>query len=122
ADAAVAAATNTHLIDTPSLAIGTWLLAFSAEVVNGGATAGDCGMTLAIGSAAGTFAGPVSADGELPAISGGAVSLATTCLVTITTAGQVSLYIYSAVACTVKRIATSGINGLVTGIVAVQIA
>ena len=79
-------------------------------------------MSLSMGSGAGTFAGPVSADGELPAISGGAVSLATTCLVTITTAGYVSLYIYSAVACIVKWLPTSGINGTVTGIVAVKIA
>ena len=121
ADVALTAATLTTVLTTASLAVGTWLLSASAEIVNGGATAGDAALILNLGTAVGTINGVRGSDGELPALAGGGVALACTTIISVTTAGTVIVDAYSSVAGTVKSLGTAA-GGYVTGYTAVKIA
>lgn len=121
ADVPLAAATTTWILNTASLAVGTWLVACSAEIVNGGTTAGDVAIRLVANTVTATFGGPNYSEGELPAINGGPQSFAFTVIVTVTGAGSFLISALSAVAATVKALGTQFGGGNVTGYTAVKI-
>ena len=120
ANVSVAALTTTVVLTSASLATGTWLVSFSTEITNGGAAAGKADITTVLGTAVGTFYGPIMAEGELPAISGGPMGLAFTFVIVVTTAGTLQWNAYADVGCTVLQ---NGINNAlpVTGYTAVKI-
>lgn len=120
-DVGLVAATDTLILTSPSLAVGLWLLHLQAEYIVTGAVASDCILYAALGSAVGTFAGPIAADTELPAIATGAAGLALATILTVTTAGTIQLRGQSTLAGTVKALATTAGARAVTGLTAVRI-
>lgn len=121
-DVGLTAATDTLVLTTASLAVGTWLVNMSAELVITGAVASDAMIYVAPGSATASFVGPIAADDELPALAGGAAALAFACIVTVTVAGTLQLRAFSTLAATAKQNGTVTGARAVTGYTAVRIA
>lgn len=121
ADQALVAATDTLVLTTAALAVGTWLVHMSAEIVNGGAVASDALINVALGTATATFSGPIAADGEIPGVAGQSVGLAFSCLAIVTVAGTLQLRATSVQAATVKQNATAGGARAVTGYTAARL-
>lgn len=121
-DVALVAATDTLVLTTVALAVGTWKLAMSAELIVTGAVASDAMIWVSLGTATAVFAGPIAADGELPALAGGSLGLAFCSLVMVTVGGTLQLRAFSVLAGTVKALATAAGARAVTGYTAVKIA
>ena len=102
ADVAVAAATNTLVMTSGTLAIGTWLVTWNLTVKNGAATAALASAWVVIATGTATLNGPSQADSEMPAVSTGYVALSFTTLVVVTAAATLSLYVATANASTVS--------------------
>lgn len=121
-DVALVAATDTLVQTSASLAAGVWAITWDSELVVTGAAASDAMVYVQAGTAAVTFAGPVAADGELPALAGGSLSLGFDTIATITTAGTLQFRAYSTLAATVKAASTVNGGKAVTGYTAVRIS
>lgn len=122
ADQGLVANTDTLVLTTASLAVGTWRVALSAEVVNGAAAVADALINIALGTATATFSGPIAADGTIPGVIGQAVGLSLECLAVVTVAGTLQLRATSTQTSTVKQNATARGALAVTGYVAQRIA
>ena len=121
-DVALVAATDTLVLTTASLGVGTWALDVNAELVVTGAAASDAMVYVQAGSATCSFPGVTAADGELPALAGGSLSLTLSTLVVVTVAGTVQLRAFSTLAGTVKAASTVNGGKPVTGYSAVRVA
>ena len=121
-DQAISATTDTLILTTASLAVGTWAIDMQAELTVTGATASDAMIYAATGSATAAFTGPIAADGELPAIAGGSLGLSLACIATVTVAGTLQLRAYATQAGTAKQYGTVTGSRAVTGYRALRIA
>ena len=120
ADVAVTAATLTAVLTTAVLAPGSYAVIFGLTVENAGAVAG----TLAgyASEASGTFISiaPLSAQTELPAVTGGCTYLSIAVNAVCTVAGALQFNLYSSVSCTVKQLAPGQGYGGASGYIAMR--
>ena len=101
ANVSVAGGTNTLVMTTGTLAVGTWLVTWNLAIANGAATAALASAWDVVASGTATLNGPTQADSELPALSGGYVELSMTTLVVVSAAATLSLYVATGNASTV---------------------
>lgn len=120
-DVALVAATDTLVQTSAALGVGTWAVTFDSEIVVTGAAASDAMVYVQAGTAAVAFSGPIAADGELPALAGGSLSLGFDCIAVVTVAGTLQFRAFSTLAATVKAASTVNGGKAVTGYTAVRL-
>ncbi len=119
---AIGAATQTVVFTTPSLAVGTWLVAFETSF-----TASSSGFifdaTVVVGTAAATFSGPRSTSVADSGNNAGYPYRASfTALATVTTAGTLEFVVYSGAGVTLQYLSSEASYPGVTGWTAVKVA
>lgn len=123
ADVSVAATTQTVVMTTAALDVGTWRVDWNVTAANDGSTAADIEATIVAGSATLTAnEGTQASENELPAVTDGATVLGGSSLIVVSAAGTLVVIVNAAAACTVKALTPIGTFGGCTGYVAQRIA